>query len=68
MKKKTLKKVFDITALTFDQLLMFLEKADESKKVDSDVLRRIVDSGNVTNPDGTISFVKFVAYMASQIK
>lgn len=68
VKKKTvLREKFDITALTFDQLSMFIEKADESRAVNSDALKRLVEMSGASI-DGKIHFLKFVAYLASLTK
>lgn len=51
-----------IEALTPETLAELLRKSG-SRLVSPAIIRRMIEEGAPTNPDGTISFVKFTAYL-----
>lgn len=51
-----------IEALPPETLAELLRKSG-SRLVSPSIIRRMIEEGAPTNPDGTISFVKFTAYL-----
>lgn len=51
-----------IEKMTPDALAEILRKAG-SKTATAEIIQRMIADGAPTNPDGTISFVKFTAYL-----
>ena len=51
-----------IEALTPETLAELLRKSG-SRLATPAIIRRMIEEGAPTNPDGTISFVKFTAYL-----
>lgn len=56
------KEKVQITAMTAEQLADKL-RASGSKTVTADAIRAMIADGAPTNPDGTISIIKFTAYL-----
>lgn len=56
------KEKVQITAMTVEQLADKL-RASGSKTVTVEAIRAMIADGAPTNPDGTISIIKFTAYL-----
>ena len=55
-----------ITALTPEQAARILASAYR-QQVDADLVREVVEAGNLARADGTFSLIEYVAYLAGEV-
>lgn len=55
-----------ITALTPEQAARILASAYR-QQVDAELVREVVEAGNLARADGTFSLIEYVAYLAGEV-